>query len=266
MPQLDWNDPATFAEAYDGPWRGINFGYRRHILRDMAARHAQGLRDTLSLTATDNIILVGSGYSWTVEWVHAVWPAANVVGLDTSTHVQATKATPETAELRQIITDAGLDPDAGLGAMILAEIDDGGNRAREPVIDEDLANNGSINAVKSALGIPNNQAIDWAISESVLETMGAAAAIETATRMSNAATNVAHLIICRPDTHAGLTLTQDDLADPFSSWSVTKPSGEVRVKYHTGFRWLTRVEWRALADANGFGSHTLIDLNGWAVF
>jgi hypothetical protein len=156
----------------------------------VATRYATQVIPLLGLTATDTVLLVGAAYGWEVEAFKAALPGITCVGTETSSYIHSVAAETETLELRTIISLAGLDPDTGEGAAILAEIDDGGIRMRETVLNEGLQNNGSRNRVKNSWGGGN---ADWAISMQVLPWITDQEALDLSANMHLVANNVAHL-------------------------------------------------------------------------
>lgn len=109
------------------------------------------LQPILQIPSSANVCVVGAGFGWGVEGIIQE-TGANVVGIDISDYVIGEQANTETAELRQLIIDAGLDPDSGRGAEILSFIDDGAPRANVVVLQEDANTNQSRNAIRQALG------------------------------------------------------------------------------------------------------------------
>jgi hypothetical protein len=120
------------------------------------AKMWQRLVPILGLDVADPTLVVGAGFGWGIEGLEAALGAgANVVGTDISAYIQTEKTTSEEAELRQHITDAGLDPDTGRGAFVLQELlalRGPGARSRVIVLDEDAQTNTSRQAIRSALG------------------------------------------------------------------------------------------------------------------
>lgn len=84
----------------------------------------------------------------------------------------------------------GLDPDSGTGATLFNATFDGGTKARVPILDEDLSNNGSRNRVRNQNGGVD---YDYAISERVIESLEDAECVTLSSNMHQVATNVVHL-------------------------------------------------------------------------
>ena len=168
----------------------MKFGFHRYFRMQVAMRYATQVVPLLGLTATDTLLVVGAAYGWEVEAFKSVLPFLLVVGTETSSYIHSVAGETETVELRFIIQQAGLDPDSGEGAAILAEIDDGGLRMRETVLNESMSNNGSRNRVKDSWG---GGKADWAISMQVLSWLDDQECIDMADRMHLVANNVAHL-------------------------------------------------------------------------
>lgn len=235
MPLRTYATRADFDEAYDigtgwfGPLGEVRLHYHRAVLRDEAGRRAQALVSALGITATDATVIVGCGFGWTVE----AWPHPSVVGVDTSAYVHDAKAGSETQEIRDAITAAGLDPDRDKGAEALAALDDGGSRARVVVIEEDINLGRAKKTISDALG---TRSVDWAISESVIESLEDTEATDLGAAMGKVATNCAHLV--------DVDMTVNELS----------------------FNRKSASEWRALFDRAGLTGHRLVAAGSYRVF
>ena len=158
---------------------------------------ATNLISILGLQPTQRIVLVGSGFAWTLEALvleHGFDPA-RVVGVDTSAYVHSAKATSEEADIRAAISAVGLDPNTGRGAELLARAWDGGARVRAGIriINETLTNNASRRRTRDAVGQP----IDWVISEVMLESLTdneAILASQNVHAIDAPTTGVAHIV------------------------------------------------------------------------
>ena len=103
----------------------------------------------------EDALIVGAGFGWGVEAFITHTGVTNTIGIDVSAYIHAEKDNSEEAELRQAVTDAGLDPDSGRGAWIIQQLLDmrgPGARCKTIVLDEDAQTNTSRQAIKSALG------------------------------------------------------------------------------------------------------------------
>lgn len=131
----------------------VRIGYHKFIRRQGLINSWVQWQAALNLSASDPTLIVGAGFGWGIEGIRAALPGIIVCGTDLSQYIHDEKANSETAELRQRIVDAGLDPDTGRGAEILAAIDDGLARTDPNVIvlQEDAQTNTSRNAIRAAL-------------------------------------------------------------------------------------------------------------------
>lgn len=136
----------------------------------------------LSLPGFDqvsDVAIVGGGFGWTAEVLAN--NGINVISVETGDYVANTYNTSEEGELRELITNQGLDPD-NLPLLISpndpntpasnTEIWDywlhpSGQRTSAQIVFEDLSTNGSRRNVRQALG--NN--IDAILSEFVIDSV-----------------------------------------------------------------------------------------------
>ncbi len=193
MPIVDASDPAVWSNAYQIGYpknRRVRLNYDRAVMLPIARRHAEGLVRALGLTDGQRIGIAGGGFGWTAEELARLLPNSRIVTTDTSSWVHANKDLPATANYRAAIQKAGLDPDSGGGAALLAEMDDGGAQARVTILDEELSNDGSRNRVRQAVG----GTLDWAISEEVLPWLVDNECVELDGWMRRLAPNIAHLL------------------------------------------------------------------------
>jgi len=193
------------------------------------------------LDATSRVAIIGSGFPWTQEALHAgVVPLGRIASVDTGAYVQANFAATETAEHRAEITNRGLDPDTGDGATILGLIDNGFARNGGAsgvlsfvVLNEDMANGGSRAQVRSGCGgFPT-----LIYSELVIESLFEAEILDLTANMistGNAGTTVAHMVVTRR-------------------------------RNHLSFDIRTLAEWRIFFDANGHSDVVLIDASKFEV-
>lgn len=113
-------------------------------------------------------------------------------GQITITFTDATGAVVLRTAFDAQIVVAGLDQTQGNGLSILnALLGDAGAKARLPIENEDLSNNGSRNRVRNLNGGVN---YDWAITERVLESLDDAECSNLSSWMHLVATNVAHTV------------------------------------------------------------------------
>jgi hypothetical protein len=142
-----------------------------------------------------HIAIIGSGFPWTQEALHAhpsnSIPLGTVASQDTSPYIQA--ASSETPEHRAEIQRVGLDPDAGEGAVLLAQID-GGPRLSYTVEDSPISGGGGRAAVRNLCGGPPTFAYSEMVIESLFEQEILDLTDDMKTLAANAST-VAHMIV-----------------------------------------------------------------------
>ena len=105
-----------------------------------------------SLTASDIVLIVGSGFGWSVEYLHEQLPGITAVGVDISDYIHAEKDLSEEAEFDAAITAAGLDPAGERGQLIKATYPPRAQRSTQVVLQEDAKTNQSRNRIRQALG------------------------------------------------------------------------------------------------------------------
>lgn len=240
MPIVDASDPTVWANAYQIGYpknRHVRLNYDRAVMLPIARAHAKGLVAALGLTDGQSITISGGGFGWTAEELAKLLPNSRIVTTDTSSWVHAQKDSPATVNYRAAISKAGLDPDSGEGTALLADMDDGGAQARVTIIDESLANNGSRNRVRQAVG----GTLDWVISEEVLPWLFDDECVEVDGWMRQLSSNVVHL----------LTPYMADKADapeplPVYNWKYpSAPNGGVLQKMWD-LPWYGQDNWKAL--------------------
>ncbi len=141
---LGGRDPAISAAP-------VILHYHKFAMKPLLAARWALLAPVLNIDASDHVLIVGAGFGWGVEAFIAE-TGATAIGIDVSQYVADELSNTETAELRSAITAAGLDPDTGRGAELLAALDDGQPRANVIVLQQDAQTNTSRQAIRSALG------------------------------------------------------------------------------------------------------------------
>jgi hypothetical protein len=180
------------------------------------------------------IAIIGSGFPWTQEALHAhpslSVPLGTVASQDTSAYVQANSA--EEPEHRAEITRIGLDPDSGEGATLLATMD-GGPRLSFTVADGPISGGGGRAAVRQLCGGRPT----FCYSEMVIESLFEAEILDLTADMKvigNAQTTYAHMVVTRRRNPLNFDIRP--LAD-----------------------------WRAYFDANGHSDVLMIDATSFEV-
>ena len=215
MPHIDYSTRAGFDSLYrrggEGKWGHPNTRpeVQIHYCRglywpDEAMRWARNYSKLPGLQPTNSVVIVGAGFGMGVEallqghtFKGVVYPPfTNVIGLDTSAYIQATKDGNDRAEIEEWFN---LVPDlpASRKVELIGEwASDGvrlnggnGKKARTVILDEDGLSRPSRNRIKKAVG----GTVDWAITEMVLTSFSDAEVQNLSTTMHQYATNVAHM-------------------------------------------------------------------------
>lgn len=237
MPLKDWDQKATWDSAYnfgtEELWGypsstrdEVRLHYHRGVKRPDADLHASRLVAALGWSPPGpTILLIGAGFGWTTEALEGLG-FDRVVGIDVSTYIQDNHDGTEEAEIDAEIAAVGLDPATGRGAEIKARFFDGGNRGRSSrgVLNEDAKTGGSRGRIKQALGLSGNDRIDWAVSESVIESLTDTEAQEGSSDLHRIADNVGHFL-----------------------WPLRPGKNQ-----HAGFNWKLLEDWKLLIPADTF--------------
>jgi len=115
------------------------------------ARWEQIVPAILNITAADHVVIIGAGFGWGVDVLTEI-SLANVVGVDISDYINDEQGNDELADYDAAITLAGLDPNGAQGMKIKNAFRTPGPRSNTVVLKENMANAGSRNKVKQALG------------------------------------------------------------------------------------------------------------------
>lgn len=224
MPFKTWDTWADYQGAYDigaepdghpNTRDEVRLSYHRAVMFPIARDHAVNVVRVLNWQPSMKIVVIGCGFGWFIEVLKNELGYTNVVGTDIGLYVQTNKGGTEEADINAAIQAVGLNPLLGDGAIAKGKLFDGGPRARVPVLNEDARTNQSRTRIKQAL--IGGGAVDWAFTESVLESLTDAETTQGSGFLHQLATNVGHLVVT---TRPGQTL------------------GE--------FNWKTLAEWKAL--------------------
>lgn len=255
MPIVDASDPAVWSNAYQIGYpknRRVRLNYDRAVMLPIARRHAEGLVRALGLADGQSLGIAGGGFGWIAEELARLLPSSRIITTDTSSLVHAQKDLPATANYRAAIAKAGLDPDSGEGAALLADMDDGGAQARVTIVDEDLSNNSSRNRVRQAVG----GALDWAISEEVLPWLIDDECVALDGWMHDLAPNVAHLL-----TPYRAHIATEPEPEPVWNWKHPGAPNDGVVQKMWDQPWYTVDSWKALVPGS-----TIVTVGRFEVF
>jgi hypothetical protein len=152
---------SIFAEMADAPRVYLNHHRAAYDLISVPQQRAADYITKLNLTASSNILFVGSSFGWTAEWIKLYVPGINIICTDIGGWVQSTKNQDDAGDVEAAMDDAR-DPTyketvVGVqGAMrdtFMSYLNQG-VRAKEPIIEEDALSTRSRNKIKQMLGSP----------------------------------------------------------------------------------------------------------------
>jgi hypothetical protein len=223
-----------------GGRNSVRVRYHAHHIRPYLNGLYTGMRSNLpGFAQVSNVAIVGGAFGWAGDYLNAL--GVNVVTVDTSPYVQATKLTTEEAELRAVIAERGLDPNTAtmLGpqgerlnilAYLMGNQASVGRRTTQTVLNESMNTQNSRRNVQRALPATMDAIVteDTLSSFTDAELPGFLANVNAL--RPNPACTVVHLITVVPE---GL--------DP-AGYGVGTP-----------FNWKTKAQWRALLDSLGYG-------------
>ena len=180
MPLYNW-DKAGYENAYnigaepdghpaDRP--EVRLGYHRAVLLPYAQNLATNLYRVLNWTSSTRLVIVGSGFGWTVECLRFMG-MTNVIGVDTSPWVQANKTLNDESEIDEAITKTGLSPSSEQGQAIKAKLvpmTGGGPRSKvaADILNEDVSSAPARARVRQRIG---GQPTFEVLTESVIESL-----------------------------------------------------------------------------------------------
>lgn len=131
----------------------VRINYHEFSMRPIMIARWQGILPVITpaIQSTDRVLVVGAGFGWGVRALRQRIGCA-AIGIDTSPYIQGAKDSDDTAEISARIAAIGLDPLTGRGLEVLNFCREPGARAKELVLDEDMASQGSRNRIRNALG------------------------------------------------------------------------------------------------------------------
>lgn len=241
---LIW-DKQLFDEMYEingEPWGhpgtrpGIKLHYHKFVMKNAIKNKAIEMLSLPGMASINTIAVVGGAFGWTVEAIEESGRTAIVV--DTSDYIVNNFGGTEENELREHIQAAGLDPDIdtiqGPSGPINPLVLYGAftSRSSGNLEPQDLTTNGSRNAVRQALG---NQ-LDAILTEDVLPGLDDLEAVEFISNVDATRQNPADTVI-----HMVTPIIKGGVA--------TDPRLNQK----------TILEWKNLADINGFTDHRWIN-------
>lgn len=234
MPRLPYTSKADYDLLYESRLDTLPSGrsdvfvhYIPEVVEEHGRRNAAVCRVAFGLTNADRILVVGAGFGGLKDALvdDLGWDEANIVSLDTSPYIAATKGNDADVELDldlpgdlTVEDRAAVHARHGRGAGV--------KRAKRAIVDHDVTRGNGRAALRSLIG---NARYEWAITESVLESLDDAEAVTVSDAMHSIADNVGHLVVPRDDSKPAF-LRSD------GSWGGSQPA----------LNWHSLDEWAAL--------------------
>lgn len=167
----------------------IRLHYHRHVMQDIVRAHWDYLVPELSLSSTDRVVVVGSGFGWGVERLEEL-TSCLAVGVDISDYIHGAKASTEEAEVIAAIIESGYDPATGEGLAVMnAVLSEPRNKSK--IINESMYSTKSRNAVKRELG---NQLPTWIITEDMISDFSDADILEWKGHVDKLGVPICHIV------------------------------------------------------------------------
>lgn len=129
----------------------VRVNYHKWGMKPILEGRWAKLVPALGLSSSDLICVVGCGFGWGVDALIAE-SGATCVGVDISDYIAAEIGNTEEAELRAVITAAGLDPDTGRGLELMGHIHDGQPRSNIVFLQTDMSSANERQQIRQALG------------------------------------------------------------------------------------------------------------------
>lgn len=193
------------------PGNAVRYHYHRNHGFPWHEKIADWLVDTSGFDLT-RIAIIGAGFPWTHEALFARGrPLGSVASQDSGSWVQDPNNNSETSEHRAEIQRVGLDPDAGRGAALMAQMD-GGLRIGVGIksVGKPISSGGGRSQVRQRLSGGGGRPT-FCYSEMVIESLwdvdpdtGATEILDFTDDMKdigNASTTVAHIVVTRRRNH-----------------------------------------------------------------
>lgn len=170
------------------------YGIRQFGLR-IGESNADLLIVVLNPNPADTLLILGSGFGWTVEVLEARG-FASILGIDTSPYIQTAKDLDDGTDIDAALIAGGLNPLLSDGARIKAASHSPGPRVRASrgIPNEDLGTGASRGRVKQFLGVSGADKIVLGVSEFALDALTDAEAVSVSDRMNDVCDRVVHAV------------------------------------------------------------------------
>lgn len=129
----------------------VRLNYHEWVMRPIIANRWRRILTLLPISSSDAVVLVGTAFGWGVSELKEM-TGCTAIGTDISEYIQAEKDNDDSIEVDAAISAVGLDRGTGRGLELHEAIRTPGPRAKELVLDEDMASKASRGRIASALG------------------------------------------------------------------------------------------------------------------
>lgn len=152
IPGTDYRLARLRHPALLGTFETVSLRLHYHPLRERvsAAQRADKIIAAKNIVASDSLIIFGGSFGWLGEALIAKTECV-AISIDISQYVQDTKDLSPDDELIESIRAEGYDETTGVGLKLFNWFSDPAPRASIAVLNEDMANNGSRNRIRTAL-------------------------------------------------------------------------------------------------------------------
>ena len=232
-------DPAEIKKWRQAPKVLLAVQRRADELGNISKPHAVKLLQTLKLTSSHNVLLVGSTFGWLAEALIALGVPTTCI--EASTWVQSVKDQDESGEIEAALDLAGVNNAHPMRQQFLDKLL-AGPRARLPILDEDGMSNGSRQRIR------NQGTFTHIITKNVLSWLhdDEAANLSDALHQINVASQVVHFIMGYDDKRA---LAPEP--SPFLNWKRLVGDAPV-VQRLSDQAWYTTNSWPSLLPGDTF--------------
>ncbi len=234
-------DASQLINWFQAPEVYLQVHRRAYELANVDRPNAVNLLQTLKLTSSHNILLVGSTFGWLAEALIAL--GISVTCIESSSWVQAVKGEDESGDIEAALDLAGVTDTHPMRQQFFDKLI-AGPRARLPILDEDGMTQGSRQRIRNAgafTHIVTKNVLSWLHDDE-------AANLSDALRQINIAAQVVHFIMGYDDKRA---LVPEPEPEPVLNWKRVTGTAPV-VSRLTNMPWYTTNSWPALLPGDTF--------------
>lgn len=167
----------------------IRLNYHRYVMQEIVRAHWDKVVPMLGITSSDIVVVVGAAFGWGVERLQEL-TGCTAIGIDNSDYINANKLISENAEVEAAIIAAGYNINSGHGLEVYNAVTQQ-PRSSATILQEDLSNQSSRNAVKAAL---SNQTPTWIITEDMFSDFNDTDALAWQKQAKKLSPNICHIL------------------------------------------------------------------------